>query len=179
MYLERYEKTYGYWRPVIGDVVGKYLLCGDLREGFARICCPDCGKEYFVPFSCKQRLSCPCCAQKRILELAIHTREEVGEKVLHRQFVFTMPKRLRIFVRYDRELLKELPKLAWEVVKEVYKAVVKRDDVIPGMITWHPHIHTVVTDGVFTPDGTFIPFLEMASEKIREGLKRHRLKDVA
>jgi len=174
VYPERYEKTYGYWRPVIGDVIGKYLLCGDLREGFARVRCEDCGKEHFVAFSCKQRLFCPSCAQKRILELATHTQEEVCEKVPHRQFVFTIPKRLRIFFRYDRELLKELPKLAWELVREIYQVVVKREDAIPGMIAtvqtfgelahFHPHVHTVVTDGVFTPDGTFIPFLEMAVE---------------
>ena len=33
VYPERYERTYGFWRPVIGDVAGKFLLCGDLREG--------------------------------------------------------------------------------------------------------------------------------------------------
>ena len=37
VYSQRYEKTYGFWRPVIGDVVGKFLACGDLREGFARV----------------------------------------------------------------------------------------------------------------------------------------------
>ena len=25
VYSQRYEKTYGFWRPVIGDVVGKFL----------------------------------------------------------------------------------------------------------------------------------------------------------
>jgi len=45
---------------------------------------------------------------------------------------------------------------------------------IPGMIVtvqtfgelprWHPHVHAIVTDGVFTPKGSFIPFLEMADE---------------
>ena len=44
------------------------------------------------------------------------------------QFVFTMPKRLRIFFRYDRGLLKELPKLVWDVIKEIYQAVLQRDD---------------------------------------------------
>jgi hypothetical protein len=29
VYPERYEKTYGFWRPLIGDAVGKFLLCGD------------------------------------------------------------------------------------------------------------------------------------------------------
>ncbi len=174
VYQERYARTYGFWRQVIGDVICKFLLCGDLREGFARVRCVDCGKEYLVPFSCHQRLFCPCCAQKRILELAVHTQEDVCENVPHRQFVFTMPKRLRIFIRYDRELLKELPKLAWEVVKTIYQGVLNRDDVMPGMIAtvqtfgelahWHPHVHTVVTDGVFTSNSTFIPFHEMSVE---------------
>jgi len=39
VYPERYEKTYGYWRPVIEDVIAKFLTCGDLREGFARVRC--------------------------------------------------------------------------------------------------------------------------------------------
>ncbi|MHC4588814.1 MAG: hypothetical protein ACYTAQ_05625 [Planctomycetota bacterium] len=40
----------------------------------------------------------------------------------HRQFVFTVPKRLRIFFRFDRRLLGELPRLAWQTVLEVYRA---------------------------------------------------------
>jgi hypothetical protein len=51
VYPERYAKTYGFWRPVIGNVVGKFLLCGDLREGFARVRCPGCGAEMkFIAF---------------------------------------------------------------------------------------------------------------------------------
>jgi len=67
-----------------------------------------------------------------------------------------------------------LPRLAWEVIKEIYQEVLKRTDVIPGMIVtvqtfgelahWHPHVHAIVTDGVFTEDEAFIPFLEMAAE---------------
>jgi len=45
--------------------------------------------------------------------------------------VFTIPKRLRIFFRFDRRLLGELPH-------------------------FHPHLHGLVTDGVFTRDGSFI-----------------------
>jgi hypothetical protein len=29
---------------------------------------------------------------------------------------------------------------------------------------WHPHVHAIVTDGVFSKDGTFIPLPEMAVE---------------
>jgi hypothetical protein len=37
VYQERYQKRYGYWRPIIGTVVGKFLDCGDLKRGFARV----------------------------------------------------------------------------------------------------------------------------------------------
>jgi hypothetical protein len=48
----------------------------------------------------------------------------------------------------------------------VYRQQLKRGDLIPGMVAgiqtfgelvhFRPHIHAIVTDGVFTPDGTFI-----------------------
>ena len=34
--------------------------------------------------------------------------EELLEDIPHRQVVFTIPKRLRVFFRYDRQLLGEL-----------------------------------------------------------------------
>lgn len=72
------------------------------------------------------------------------------DPVPHRQVVYTVPKRLRLFLRFDRRLLGELPRLTWQTVLEVYRAVIDRQDVMPGMIAairafgelvqWHPHI---------------------------------------
>ena len=53
VYDERFQPKYGYWRPVIRTAIDKYVKCGDLREGFARVRCPVCGKEFFVAFSCR------------------------------------------------------------------------------------------------------------------------------
>ena len=39
----------GSWRPIIGTVVGKFLECGDLRHGFARVRCPKCREDFFMP----------------------------------------------------------------------------------------------------------------------------------
>jgi hypothetical protein len=121
----------------------------------------------------------------------MHVAEDVCFRVPHRQFVFTIPKRLRIYFRYDRDLLKELPKLAWEVIRKVYLSVLDREDVIPGMISavqtfgelahWHPHVHSIVTDGAFTSDGKFIslpdlpvePFLKLWEQKIFALLLKH------
>ncbi|MHA1919671.1 MAG: transposase zinc-binding domain-containing protein, partial [Promethearchaeota archaeon] len=37
--------THCYLRPIIQEVVDKYLDCGNPKCGFARIRCPDCGTE--------------------------------------------------------------------------------------------------------------------------------------
>jgi hypothetical protein len=34
-------------------VVYRYLDCGDLHNGFARVKCKDCCHEYLLAFSCK------------------------------------------------------------------------------------------------------------------------------
>jgi len=77
VYDERFQPKYGYWRPVIRTAIDKFLKCVDLREGFARVRCPDCGVEFFVAFSCRQRCCCPSCDQKRALLPGIRLAEEV------------------------------------------------------------------------------------------------------
>ena len=32
------------------------------------------------------------------------------------------------------------------------------------LVHWHPHIHALVSEGVFLPDGTFLPLPKLASE---------------
>ena len=49
------------------------------------------------------------------------------ESALYRQFVWTMPKRFRLYFRFDRDLLRKLHNLAWETTLEVYRAVLGRD----------------------------------------------------
>ena len=101
MYEERYHHRYGFWRPIIGAVVRKFLECGDLRHGFARVRCPKCHEELSVPFSCRVRCFCPSCHEKRALEKAGWVAEHVCADVPHRQLVFTIPKRLRLYFRFD------------------------------------------------------------------------------
>ena len=66
-YDQRYAKRYGPWRAIIGEVARRFLRCGDLHFGFARVRCPDCRHEMFVAFSCQQRCLCPSCPRKRTL----------------------------------------------------------------------------------------------------------------
>ena len=52
IYPEKYEKTHGFWRPIIRSSIERFLKCGDLKEGFARVKCKKCGKEMFVSLLC-------------------------------------------------------------------------------------------------------------------------------
>ena len=141
----------------------------------------------FVPFSCRQRCLCPSCHQKRTLLAADNIAHTVCAPNPHRQLVFTIPKRLRIYCRYDRSLLGGLARAAWLAVAEVYRQVLGRDDVTPGMVAgiqtfgqlihYHPHIHAIVTD-----DGSVIYRAEQqrcrrfpgpAGEDLRSGPKRN------
>jgi len=40
---DRYAHRFGFWRPYVMDVIHRYLDCGDLRCGFARVKCEGCG----------------------------------------------------------------------------------------------------------------------------------------
>jgi ribosomal protein S27E len=141
IYARRYARRYGPWRPIIGDMARRLLRCGDPQLGFARVRCPDCQHEMFVPFSCRQRCLCPSCHQKRTLLAAENIAHAVCAPVPHRQLVFTIPKRLRIYcghrpqVGRDRSLLGGLARAAWLAVAEVYRQLLGRPDVIPGMVT--------------------------------------------
>jgi hypothetical protein len=45
-----FERRYGFWRGLLDGVVARYLDCGILERGFARIRCPDCATEYLLAF---------------------------------------------------------------------------------------------------------------------------------
>ncbi len=111
-YERRFEKEYGYFRPIIKEVVERYLDCGNPRSGFARIRCPDCHEEYPLTFSCKTRGFCPSCHAKRLEEWGEWVREALLLDVPHRQVVLTIPKMLRIFFKFRRKLLGELCRAA-------------------------------------------------------------------
>jgi hypothetical protein len=174
VYPERFQQRYGYWRPVIRSSIDKFLKCGDVKEGFARVKCKDCGEEYFLAFSCRQRSCCPSCDQKRALMLGLRLQEEVLAEVPHLQWVFTIPKRLRVYFRYDRSLLGKFCRAVYDTVCDVYKMELDGDCGVPAtcaehsrsmvgavqtfgdLIHWHSHIHAIVPEGVFTDTGHFV-----------------------
>ena len=91
IYDEHFSRQYGFWRPYVEQVIYRYLDCGNLHNGFARVKCKDCGHEYLLAFSCKRRHFCPSCHQKRVVEFREWLCMDVLKKIPHRHFVFVIP----------------------------------------------------------------------------------------
>ena len=76
----------------------RYLDCGILAHGFARARCDGCGEGFLIAFSCKGRGICPSCNTRRMAETAAHLVDHVFPRVPVRQWVLSLPKRLRYFL---------------------------------------------------------------------------------
>lgn len=59
---------------------------------------------------------------------------KVFADVPHRQWVFTNPKRFRIYFRFDRSLLGKLCRAAFDTVREVYALEIDGNLGIPAMV---------------------------------------------
>ena len=107
----------------------------------------------------------PSCHQKRVVEYGEWLLINVLKAVPHRQWVFSIPKRLRIYFMYDRKLLAKLSQCGWKAIKTFLKSASSYDDAVPGVsisvhtsgdfLNFHPHLHAIVSDGCFLTDGSF------------------------
>jgi len=183
-YEHRFEKEYGFFRPIIKEVVERYLDCGNPRCGFARIRCPDCGQEHLVMFSCRTRGFCPSCHAKRLEEWGKWMRETLLLDVPHRQVVFTIPRMLRLFFKYNRKLLGSLCRLALRSLTS-YFAAVTGSELMPGVIAaiqtfgtrinFHPHLHFLVTEGGVDQAGVFHKISRIDDSRLAELFAREVL----
>jgi len=101
---EQFQSQYGRLRRAARRAAEKFTDCGILENGFARVVCERCRAEFLVAF-CKARYFCPSRHAKRLAIWADWLEHELLYRVPHRQFVFTVPKRLRPFFLFDRKLL--------------------------------------------------------------------------
>ena len=92
-------------KPYVRQAFRKYLECGIFANGFARAWCDDCGHDYFVAYSCKGRGVCPSCNTRRMVETAAHLTDHVFPRLPVRQWVLSVPKRLRYFMQRDGVVL--------------------------------------------------------------------------
>lgn len=127
-----------------------------------------------MAFSCKKRGVCPTCSAKRAVILAEHLYDEVLEDVPTRHIVFSIPKRLRPYFRYNRSLCDILFKAAWRSIQEALgtqaatPALVLTLQTAGETLNWNPHLHGMIADGVFSEDGTFAQFTEINLKVIED-----------
>ena len=153
----------------------RYLECGILAHGFARAHCDECGHDFLIAFSCKGRGVCPSCNTRRMVETAAHLTDHVFPKLPVRQWVLSVPKRLRYFLQRDVALQGAVLRI---FLREVERCLRERS---PGCdsearigavafihrfgssLNEHVHFHCCIVDGVFEPaanadDGVEVDF---------------------
>jgi hypothetical protein len=147
-----------------------YLTCGLLCFGFARAVCARCPQKFVVAFSCKRRGVCPSCNGRHMAQTAAHLVDHVLPPVPVRQWVISLPKRLRgvlgdrpkAVAAVTRILLDEIETLlCLEHLRCAQHAPPPSPRPRLGAVSFlhrfgsglnrHAHLHAAVTDGVFLP----------------------------
>jgi hypothetical protein len=140
----------------------RYLECGILAYGFARARCPNCGQDFLVAFSCKGRGLCPSCNARRMAETAAHLVDHVIPPLPVRQWVLSVPKRLRWYLEREPQAVTAV----LHILLRVIEAHLRQDSSAGsqarfGAVSFihrfgaslnrHVHYHCCVIDGVFEP----------------------------
>jgi len=85
--------------------------------------------------------------------------ENLYENILlehpHRHVIFSLPKRLRVYFRFDRKLFSHLYRAAWESWNEYVQehfpgastGAVMSLHTAGDLLHWHPHVHAIALDG--------------------------------
>ena len=104
----------------IEKVFRHYLEYGILSYGFARARC-ECSHEFLVAFYCKGRGICPSCNTWHMAETAAHLVDKVFPKVPVRQWVLSLPKRLRYYLYHDPKITSKVLKIFLDEISKQLK----------------------------------------------------------
>lgn len=142
-------------RPIIDEVVDKFLLCKSYQLGYSLYECPTCHQQKVVPHTCKTRF-CSSCGNKYNEDRATSIFSKLF-RWNHRHVVFTTPEQLRPFFRNDRSLFQLLFDASAITIKCWFKEKYKKENVTPAFISvlhtygrplnFNPHIHMILLDG--------------------------------
>jgi len=176
VYERRFERTCGKLRGVVQRVVERFMDCGNPLNGLAHVTC-ECGRDFWIPFSCKCRGICPSCQARFAAEWAEWLADTLLEPVVHRHVTFTIPKILRPYFRYNRKLMNGLSRAAHRAVYQ-YIEFFLGPGFTPGMVAvrqwfgrasrFHPHLHCLIAQGAWSQDRQFTPLFIWDADKIRE-----------
>ncbi len=171
----------------------RYLECGVLAHGFARVRCEGCKDELLVAFSCKGRGLCPSCNARRAHVTAAHLVERVLPHAPYRQWTLSFPFRVRWVLARDARLFSAVLSIFLRALAALQRRRARRLGVRgaqAGAVTFlqrfssalalNPHIHSVVPDGVWVEEGEgarFVPLPPPTQEEVERlvAVVRHRV----
>ena len=123
------------------------------------------GTTTLSSFSCKGRGVCPSCSTRRMVETAAHLSDHVLPRLPVRQWVLSVPKRLRYFMQRDGAVLDMVLRIFLRVIEQrlhqhcpgaapAGKAALHIGAVafihrFGSSLNEHVHFHVCVVDGVF------------------------------
>jgi hypothetical protein len=149
----------------------EYLRCGVLAHGFARVRRATCHDEIVVAFSCKRRGLCPSCTARRMADTAAHLVDHVLPRAPYRQWVFTVPKALRLRLARDPAWTTWVGNLAVRAIGAWQRRIARQRGIraprtgaitfvqrFGGLVNLNVHFHLLVPDGVFADDDDQLAF---------------------
>jgi len=161
-----------------------FLRCGWLAGGFARFQCVTCGADRLVAFSCKGRGFCPSCGGRRMTERAAHLVDHVFPDAAVRQWVLSLPYRLRYLLAWDHDVCRRVVAVHVRTVLGFLRRRARRAGVRDGRggavaiiqrfgaaLNLNVHVHALVLDGVFARDVV----RSSAMDRLQQRVERKRI----
>jgi hypothetical protein len=160
----------------------RYLPCGMVSEGFARVKCRDCGDELIVAFSCKGRGFCPSCCARRMHDTAFHLVDHVLPEAPYRQYVLPYPFPVRLALARNwaaaassrRMFLEEVFRFQRRKARQAGATNPKTGAIsftqrFGSKLNAHLHHHAVLPDGAFASlDEGAVRFVRIAAPTLEE-----------
>ena len=126
-------------------------------------------------YSCKCRRVCPSCTTRRMVETAAHLAEHVIPRLPVRQWVLSVPKRLRHHLERDPAVLNAALHIFLSAIERVLRqhssgagaasrlAALVFIHRFRALLNTHLHFHCIVVDGTFDTDAAAENGLDHAS----------------
>jgi hypothetical protein len=179
--MER-EGGAGLPRFVVGEFE-RYLGCGILANGFARVRCTACGDELLVAFSCKGRGFCPSCTSRRMHDRAENLVNRVIPHVPVRQWVLSLPRWARFLLARDPMLITRSLDIALRTIFAYQRRLARRAGALAphtgaitfvqrfgGALNLNVHFHCIIPEGVFVRENGEVRFVALAPPSDEEVL---------
>ena len=134
-------------------------------------------------YSCRTRSFCSSCHAKPSVLFAEKLTTEILAPIPHRHWTFLIPRVLRGLFERDRRLLGLRSRTAYASILKTFQASFGLTDVRPGCViaiqtfaaygaNFNPHCHALVSDGVSSPEGQFLPLPSLDASAVMQVFER-------